>query len=195
MATGWRDNPPLERTGGNVNFAKLGRHRAGRSTAPCYPAMGLFSWFRRPLQPLSHFEAVVEEIPPLNTIPLEMLERAQAKYLEALALDDAGDARAAIRKYTEAVEITPTFWEALDNRALSKMRCGLYAEAIPDLERSAQINPESPLALVALIRCYKITKQFRKAFHTANYCVRKWPGKSPYPDWKGFPDAGEPAAG
>jgi tetratricopeptide (TPR) repeat protein len=153
--------------------------------------MGLLSWFRRPLQPLSHFEAVVGEIPPLDTIPVDALERAQAKYLEALALHDAGDERAAISKYTEAVEIIPTFWEALDNRGLSKMRCGLYAQAIPDLERSAQINPESPLALVALIRCYKMTRQFRKAFLTGKYCIRKWPGKSPYPDWEGFPEAGD----
>src|SRR5438105_3766937 len=117
--------------------------------------MGLFSWFQRPLQPLSHFEAVVGDIPPLDAIPLETLERAQAA-LEALALYEAGDERAAIGKYSEAIEISPTFWEALDNRGLSKMRCGLYAEAIPDLEQTAQINPESPLALVALIRCYKI---------------------------------------
>jgi tetratricopeptide (TPR) repeat protein len=157
--------------------------------------MGLFSWFRRPLQPLSHFETVVGDISPLDKVPLETLERAQAAYLEALALRDAGDERAAIGKYTEAIEISPAFWEALDNRGLSRMRLGLYAQAIPDLERSAQIARESPLALVALIRCYRMTGQFRKAFLTAKYCGRKWPGKSPFPDWEGFPEAGEPAAG
>ena len=113
----------------------------------------------------------------------EEIQQAQALYLEALSYDDANDFPNAIDNYSSALEIAPHFFEALDNRGLCHMKLHEFELAIPGFEISTQVNPESPLALVALIKCYRETKSNRNAMMVVEYCTRKWPDKSPFPNW------------
>lgn len=129
------------------------------------------------------FQSHLKSITPLSDYSPDQCQQAQSLYLEALSLDDAGDHSNAIAKYSAALEIVPCFFEALDNRGLCHMRMHNFAAAIPSFESSTQINPDSPLALVALIKCYRETGNNGNAMHVAQYCTQKWPDRSPFPDW------------
>ena len=130
------------------------------------------------------FKTRLKHIAALSDFSPDQCGDAQSLYLEALVLDNANDFENAIKKYSAALKIVPVFWEALDNRGLCHMKLHDFTAAIESFELSTQINSESPLALVALIKCYRENIQNVNAMHVAQYCTQKWPDKSPFPNWE-----------
>ncbi|MBA3693160.1 MAG: tetratricopeptide repeat protein [Acidobacteria bacterium] len=59
-----------------------------------------------------------------------------------------------IDEYSKAIDLIPVFYEAIDNRAFSKMDLARWAEAIEDFELSLQVNPESVIAEFSIGECY-----------------------------------------
>lgn len=130
------------------------------------------------------FDSIVNEPPREWTDEVEReVQEAIDLYKKGHAHDERDEVDAAIECYSKAIELHPLFMEALDNRGLRYLEQMKFELAIPDFERSAQIEPESPLAFVALIECYRKTGQSQKAYRTIRYCIHKWPDKSPFPDW------------
>lgn len=130
------------------------------------------------------FQTRLKSATPLSDYTPEQCEQAQALYLEALAHDDTNDLENAIVKYSAALDVVPHFFEALDNRGLCHMKLHDFVSAIPSFETSTQVNGDSPLALVALIKCYRETGSSSNAMHVSQYCIEKWPDKSPFPNWE-----------
>ena|SRR5687768_1198931 len=124
---------------------------------------------------------------PREKLAPTVLQEAADWYQKACALHERGDLEQAVAAYSEALRRIPDFHEALDNRGLCLMRLGRFAEAIQGLEQSAQVNPDSRLAFVALIKCYRASKQSVKAMHLAQHCVTKWPGQSPFDETEAGP--------
>jgi tetratricopeptide (TPR) repeat protein len=129
------------------------------------------------------FQARLKHIPELSEFTEQQRRQAKSIYLEALALDEKQDDERAIDRYTQAIDVVPVFWEALDNRGLCYMRLRNFLSAIPSFETSTQIFPSGPLALAALIKCYRETQQNVHAMHVADYFRQTWPDHSPFPEW------------
>ena len=109
-----------------------------------------------------------------------VFQEATDWYDRACAFHERGELEQAVSAYTEVIRRIPDFYQALDNRGLCLMRLGRFAEAIPGLEQSAQVNSESRLAFVSLIKCYRASKQSVKGMHLAQHCLAKWPDQSPF---------------
>lgn len=69
----------------------------------------------------------------------------------------------AIDEYSKAVDLIPAFYEAIDNRAFSKMDLGRWAEAVEDFELSLQVNPENTAAEFSIGECYLKTRDYSRA--------------------------------
>lgn len=69
----------------------------------------------------------------------------------------------AIDEYSKAIDLFPQFFEAIDNRAFSKMDIGLFKEAIIDFELSLKENPNSMLAEFSIGECYFKMNDFENA--------------------------------
>jgi tetratricopeptide (TPR) repeat protein len=84
----------------------------------------------------------------------ELIATAKLFYVEGYRLSKNGFHQEAINAYSRALDLLPTFFEALDNRAISKMDMGQYEEAVQDLQHSLKGNPENHVAAFALGECY-----------------------------------------
>ena len=92
--------------------------------------------------------------------PLQSLyQEAQNFYLNGNELGEKGDINGSVRMYTKALELVPTFWEALDNRGLLYMDLKQWEQAKNDflqclmLKEEIQIGLDDPTALVNLGVC------------------------------------------
>lgn len=83
-----------------------------------------------------------------------VIAQANAHYHAALALGEAGKQLESIEEYTQAVELFPAFYEAIDNRGLTRMELGDYFVAAEDFEASLEVNPNGHTALFSLGECY-----------------------------------------
>ena len=95
---------------------------------------------------------------------------ADEYYQSGLRLTDEKKHYDAIDSYSKAVDLVPTFFEAIDNRAFCKMDLGFWNEAIEDFRGSLEVNPKSLLAEFSIGECYlrlgnyhKAKEQFEKA--------------------------------
>jgi len=68
-----------------------------------------------------------------------------------------------IDEYSKAIDLIPEFFEAIDNRAFSKMDLARWAEAVKDFELSLQVNPESAIAEFSIGECYLRLKDYIQA--------------------------------
>jgi tetratricopeptide (TPR) repeat protein len=100
----------------------------------------------------------------------EVIHGANKAYQEAYYLAEDKKYEEAIAKYSEAIDLFPMFYEAIDNRAFVKMDLGLWEEAIEDFTLSLSVKPDSVLAEFSIGECYmkmgqymKAKKQFEKA--------------------------------
>jgi tetratricopeptide (TPR) repeat protein len=100
----------------------------------------------------------------------EIVRLANKYYKEAYALTTIKQHAEAIAKYTLAIELMPTFFEAIDNRAFCKMDLARWRDAIADFELSLTVEPGSVLAEFSIGECYlkmkdanRAAQQFEKA--------------------------------
>lgn len=75
-------------------------------------------------------------------------------YQEGYRLTDEHKHLEAIDAYSKAIDLFPSFFEAIDNRAFCKMDLGLWEEAIEDFKLSLEENPNSFLAEFSIGECY-----------------------------------------
>lgn len=83
----------------------------------------------------------------------ELFQRAYAHYLRANELADLEQRVEAIAEYSEALDLYPYFYEAIDNRALTNMELGNYGEALDDFEQSLWVNPDGGTAHLSKGEC------------------------------------------
>ena len=83
----------------------------------------------------------------------EIVRNANAHYQRAYALGDQGKKKEAIGEYTEAIELFPLFYEAIDNRAFTYMELGMLREALHDFEQSLRVNPNGVSAFFSRGEC------------------------------------------
>lgn len=60
----------------------------------------------------------------------------------------------AILAYSKAIDLIPSFFEAIDNRAFCKMMQGRWEDALADFRHSLEIEPNSLLAEISIGECY-----------------------------------------
>lgn len=84
----------------------------------------------------------------------EILRLAKAHYKEGYALTTIRLNEKAIAQYDLAIELIPTFFEAIDNRAFCLMNLGRWKEAIAGFEASLLVEPRSVLAEFSIGECY-----------------------------------------
>ncbi|WP_432731816.1 tetratricopeptide repeat protein [Variovorax sp. W6] len=83
----------------------------------------------------------------------EIVRQANAHYLRGNELCEQGRKEEGIAEYDAAVELFPLFFEAIDNRAFTRMELGNFREALDDFEQSLQVNPEGEAAFFSKGEC------------------------------------------
>lgn len=89
-----------------------------------------------------------------NTDLDDLLKRANNAFKTAYYLTDEGRREEALVMYSEAVELFPLFFEALDNRAFVLMDLGRWEEAIQDFQKSLWVNPGGMAATFSIGECH-----------------------------------------
>ena len=97
--------------------------------------------------------------------PKDYLTLADKYYQSALKLTDENRYSEAIDAYSKAIDLVPSFFEAIDNRAFCKMDTGKWTEAIKDFEQSLIVNQISFLAEFSIGECYFKLEEYEKAKH------------------------------
>lgn len=98
-----------------------------------------------------------------NQNPDDLIKHAEELYIEANLLADTKQFEEAIRRYSEAVQTFPLFWEALDNQGLCYMDLASFKEAIQCFEESLRINEENVVAIFSIGECYFRLGDFKRA--------------------------------
>ena len=93
----------------------------------------------------------------------EIVKYAKSFYKQAHALTNKKNHIGAIEKYSKAIELLPSFYEAIDNRAFCFMDLGKWNEAIEGFKQSLAVNPNSLLAIFSIGECYLRLKEYPKA--------------------------------
>jgi tetratricopeptide (TPR) repeat protein len=102
----------------------------------------------------------------------ELAKIANSYYKEGYRLTDLQRHKDAIDEYTKAIEVFPTFYEAIDNRAFCKMDLALYDEAIEDFQLSLTVNKNSFLAIFSIGECHLRLSEFEKAKEYFEYAQK-----------------------
>lgn len=93
-----------------------------------------------------------------------LIQEANESFEKGYQLTDEGRYPEAIQAYSEAIKALPTYYEAIDNRGLLKMRMGNYEDAISDFELSIQVESQNHLAHAALGECCFYLKDYKRAY-------------------------------
>lgn len=93
----------------------------------------------------------------------EIVKYANDFYQQAHKLTDQMEYLGAIERYSKAIDLMPSFFEAIDNRAFCFMDLGKWNEAIEGFEQSLKVNPNSLLALFSIGECYFRLEEYPKA--------------------------------
>ncbi|MEM8891551.1 MAG: tetratricopeptide repeat protein [Bacteroidota bacterium] len=93
----------------------------------------------------------------------EIVKYAKGFYLQANALSKNQDHTTAIHKYSQAIDLLPNFFEAIDNRAFSYMDLGKWTEAIEGFKQSLAANPNALLPIFSIGECYFKLKDYAQA--------------------------------
>jgi tetratricopeptide (TPR) repeat protein len=88
---------------------------------------------------------------------------ADKYYQDGYRLTDEKKYNEAIDAYSKAIDLVPTFFEAIDNRAFCKMDIGQWEEAIEDFKKSLLVKPGTLLAEFSIGECYFKMKEYSKA--------------------------------
>jgi tetratricopeptide (TPR) repeat protein len=79
--------------------------------------------------------------------------KANEHYRRAYALGDQNKRAEAIAEYSQAIDLFPLFYEAIDNRAFTYMELGQYRDALKDFEASLRVNPDGIAAFFSKGEC------------------------------------------
>lgn len=93
----------------------------------------------------------------------ELVSYATKYFKEAYLLSDQKKHHKAINKYSLAIYLLPNYFEAIDNRAFSKMDLGMFSEAIDDFNLSLSTNPGGFAAVFSIGECYLKLGDFQNA--------------------------------
>lgn len=93
----------------------------------------------------------------------EIVRKANEHYKRAYALGDQGKREEAIAEYSEAIDLFPLFYEAIDNRAFTYMELGKNREALRDFEQSLRVNPNGMAAFFSKGECLMKLGEFKAA--------------------------------
>ena len=93
----------------------------------------------------------------------EIVHYASKFYQEAYQLGTQKEYEKSIEYYSKAIELIPNFFEAIDNRAFSKMDLGRWQDAIEDFELSLKVNPDSFLAIFSIGECHFKAAEYEQA--------------------------------
>jgi tetratricopeptide (TPR) repeat protein len=93
----------------------------------------------------------------------DLIAIANDYYSNGNRLSDEKRFEESIDEYSKAINLIPVFYEAIDNRAFSKMDLGRWAEAVKDFELSLQVNPESAIAEFSIGECYLKSGDYTQA--------------------------------
>lgn len=92
-----------------------------------------------------------------------IIQEATRYFHEGYSLTDQQKHDEAIEKYSMAINLFPTLYEAIDNRAFCKMDLGRWEDAIEDFNLSLTIHPYSALAEFSIGECYMKLGDFQTA--------------------------------
>lgn len=104
-----------------------------------------------------------------------MLDEANMHYRQGCALAEARKFREAIDAYSEAIEIFPLLFEAIDNRGLAHMDLGEWDQAIADFKYSLSKNPDGQCAFFSLGECYLKKGEVDEAAKIFAEGNKRWP--------------------
>lgn len=94
----------------------------------------------------------------------QLIAEAREYYNKGVQLHHEKKYKEAIVAYTDAIDIFPLYYEALDNRGIAKlMDPGNYKDAISDFQESLEIEPKGFIAQFSLGRCYAELGKYKKA--------------------------------
>lgn len=113
----------------------------------------------------------------------EVVNASNAYFQEANDAYNSENYRKAIEKYTQALEVFPLYFEAVDRRAFTKMALGEYLDAVKDFEFSLMINPNSVLAEFAIGECYYNLGDFEKAVEQFEHTAKLYPEDDLTMEW------------
>ncbi len=83
----------------------------------------------------------------------EIVRQANEHFKRANALANQDKRMEAIAEYSQAIELFPLFYEAMDNRAFTYMELGRNREALRDFEQSLLVNPNGMAAFFSKGEC------------------------------------------
>lgn len=104
-----------------------------------------------------------------------LIQEGKAFYREGYFLSEKGQHHDAIAAYSKAIDILPFLYEALDNRAMSKMDLGDYEGAVSDLRDSLHRFSNNPVGAFALAECLLQLGQMDEARNMYQYVIQLKP--------------------
>jgi tetratricopeptide (TPR) repeat protein len=107
--------------------------------------------------------------------PDKIVAAANAHYKRGYALSDEGKRREAIVEYSEAIELFPLFYEAIDNRAFLHMELGDYRTALAGFEESLRVEPDGKAAFFSRAECHLRLGEFDLAAAQFTEGAKKFP--------------------
>ncbi|MET3474941.1 tetratricopeptide repeat protein [Variovorax atrisoli] len=107
----------------------------------------------------------------------EIVREANAHYLRGNELCEQGRKQEGIAEYDAAVELFPLFFEAIDNRAFTRMELGDFQGALEDFEQSLQVNPDGEAAFFSKGECLMRLGQLAAAESIFKEGRERFPGK------------------
>jgi len=105
----------------------------------------------------------------------EIVRKANEHYKLAYALGEKGKKLESIAEYSQAIEMFPLFYEAIDNRAFTYMELGNYKAAISDFEESLRVNPDGVSAFFSKGECLMKLGQLKAAKQVFAEGIQKFP--------------------
>jgi tetratricopeptide (TPR) repeat protein len=83
----------------------------------------------------------------------ELAAVANDYFTRAYRATDEQNHQQAIYYYTKCINLAPVYWEAIDNRAFSRMDLGHWEDAIADFKLSLEVNRANMLAIFSIGEC------------------------------------------
>lgn len=108
----------------------------------------------------------------------ELITEANKNYKNAIAAGESGDHKQALLLYSNAIEIFPLFYEAIDNRAFTHMDLGDYNQALHDFQLSLQVNPDGLTAFFSAGECLLKLENYDEAMKIFAAGEEKFPEES-----------------